>query len=351
MTYFKQIDGLRAIAVTMVLLYHWLPSFEFLRTFHIGPLGVSVFFVLSGFLISRILLESKIKLDNSKDTLGSILKIFYIRRGLRIFPVYYLLLFLLFALNFETVREEILYHSLYISNVLYVINGEYSNGMAHLWSLSVEEQFYLIWPFCILLIPFKKIKWFLISMIVFGVFNQLFLSNTLVNGSLLMPARIDAFAWGGLLAYLYVTDKNWYLLVTKLRLLIGFVSILFITLHFMDLGALSPIKNNIFHFICFYIIAVTVKGIKGPIGFVLESSVFVFLGKISYGIYLYHNLMQWLVPYFADLIGVPFPNQSQEFLRFIIYLIITILVSALSWYIVEKPINKLKNKAKYSSTD
>jgi peptidoglycan/LPS O-acetylase OafA/YrhL len=158
--HFKQIDSLRAIAVTMVFLYHWLPSVVLFQDWHLGSLGVSVFFVLSGFLITKILLTEKEKIDNNKQTLANAFKLFYTRRTLRIFPIYYLLLLFLFALNFQEVRSEILWHVTYSSNVLYYLNGNFSNGLSHLWSLCVEGQFYLVWPILLFLVPFKHLKIF-----------------------------------------------------------------------------------------------------------------------------------------------------------------------------------------------
>src|ERR1700712_1457278 len=94
--YFKQLDGLRFIAVTLVLVDHWsLKSIGF----DAGSLGVSLFFVLSGFLITRILLSSKAKDLALNRMHGFSLRQFYIRRTLRIFPVYYLIIFVLFAIG------------------------------------------------------------------------------------------------------------------------------------------------------------------------------------------------------------------------------------------------------------
>ena len=328
----------------MVVFYHWLPSIEFFHTIQLGPLGVSVFFVLSGFLITRILITNKDSISNGQSTLGKSLKTFYLRRSIRIFPIYYLLLAFLFLLNFETIRDEILWHSLYAGNILYVIKGEFSNGLSHLWSLCVEEQFYLMWPLFLFLIPQKFLKQFFIVSIIMGVFMHLGLIHLFSKGSLLVFARIDAFAWGGLLAYLFHSNRNWYELVKRFRWVFFLILILFSGLHFFDLGAFAPIKNNLFYILCFFVIAELVNGVPGVVGRILETRALIFIGKISYGIYLYHNLMQWLVPYFSDQLGIPFPNQNQEFVRFVIYLIITLIVASLSWFIIEKPLSKFKNK-------
>lgn len=338
--YFKQLDGIRGVAVLLVILYHWLPSVKIIHNWNFGPNGVLIFFVLSGFLITRILLIEK---DKQKGV-TTIFKKFYYNRILRIFPIYYLLLFFLFALNFETVRKEILWHFFYGSNILYVLNQKYSNGLSHLWSLSVEEQFYIVWPFFVLLISKTKEKWFFILSIIIGIFFNLLLTNSFVNGSLLMPARVDAFGWGGLLAYIHLRHKDFNATLNKYLFILPFVVLLFIAMNLFSFGKYSTLSSSVFYIICFFFIGKGVVGYKGVLGKFLINRPLIFIGKISYGIYLYHNLMQWLVPYFAKMLGIPFPSQDKEFLRFIIYFVFTIIVSTLSWYIIEKPINTLKKR-------
>lgn len=341
--HFKQIDSLRAMAVTMVFLYHWLPSVDIFQQAHLGSLGVSVFFVLSGFLITKILLAEKEKIDNKKQTLPNAFKLFYARRTLRIFPIYYLLLLFLFALNFQEVRNEILWHALYSSNILYFLNGKFSNGLSHLWSLCVEEQFYLVWPILLFLVPFKHLKTFFISTILLGLISQVFLSQASPLGGVLMIAKVDAFGWGGLLAYLYSYEKTTWQKIAKLYWLqaitaIGFVASFFV----ME----TSFGICVFHCLCFFIVNQFVVGFNGwPKPFV-ENAAVIYIGKISYGIYLYHNLMQWLLPFFLKFVGLQLP--ANEFIKFVIYLAVTLMVSSLSWYVIETPINKLKNRFSYS---
>lgn len=342
MSYFKQLDGLRAIALLIVLCCHWLPSISFFHSYNIGELSLGTFFVLSGFLITRILLEKKNQYLKNETSILRALNIFYFRRCLRIFPIYYLFLIFLFGLNFEAIRSEIFYHGLYISNFLFVLNGEFSNGLAHLWSLSVEEQFYLIWPLLIFWIPLEKLKLFFYCTILVGIISFSVLSNLIPLGGLLVFARIDAFAWGGLLALLL--NQNKITILTSQNKLIFVLSLVFVSLHFISLGALQPLRESLFYVIFFFFLAKLIVNENRIFSKIFENRILRYLGKISYGIYLYHNVMQWLLPYFTEKYGIPFPDKENEFLRFCLYLIVTIFIASMSWFLIEKPLVKIKNK-------
>lgn len=327
----------------MVFLYHWLPSVKVLQNTHLGTLGVSVFFVLSGFLITKILLAEKEKIDNKKQTLSNAFRLFYVRRTLRIFPIYYLLLLFLFALNFQEIRSEILWHALYSSNILYFINGKFSNGLSHLWSLCIEEQFYLVWPVLIFFVPFKHIKAFLFSTIFLGVFSQVTLSHYSPLGGVLMVSKVDAFGWGGLLAYLFSYEKSNWQRIGTFYWLPAVATICFVVTFFV---AETSFGICVFHCLCFFIVNQFVIGFTGWPKLIFENALIIYIGKISYGIYLYHNLMQWLLPFFLKFVGLQLP--PNEYAKFVIYLVVTIMVSSLSWYIIETPINKLKSRFSYS---
>ena len=123
--YMPQLDALRAIAVGAVILHHFLPLGRFIPydfvTF--GDLGVRLFFVLSGFLITGILLKCKSKVDLGDESPSFELRQFYVRRFLRIFPVYYLTLAIVAILNVPTVRTTFFWHLSYLSNVYFALRG------------------------------------------------------------------------------------------------------------------------------------------------------------------------------------------------------------------------------------
>ncbi|MBS0244284.1 MAG: acyltransferase, partial [Proteobacteria bacterium] len=154
------LDGIRGLAVIMVLLFHFicaatpLNNIEALviRFFNYGAYGVELFFVLSGFLITGILYDARSKPNYFKN--------FYIRRTLRIFPLYYGVLFLTFVVaplipwlsgpTLSYMAEHQAWAWLYATNVFIAIKGYWAYAyLEHFWSLSVEEHFYLFWPFLV----------------------------------------------------------------------------------------------------------------------------------------------------------------------------------------------------------
>ena len=144
--YIKQLDGFRFVAITSVVISHFI-SAEIVNRFPLGY-GVMFFFVLSSFLITRILLLTKRLNEIDSNWRFFSLRQFYIRRFLRIFPVYYLLILFMFVINWAPVREIILYLLTYTTN--FKIGSGFDAGyFDHLWSLAVEEQFYIFFPFIV----------------------------------------------------------------------------------------------------------------------------------------------------------------------------------------------------------
>ena len=137
--HYPQVDGLRAIAISLVMIEHF--GGEIPKHFSAGYYGVDLFFAISGFLITAILLRTQ---GSFRDAFRT----FMGRRLLRIFPVYYLTLLVLFVLHFENTRRDIFWLATYTWNYAVVSRG--GGQLTYLWSLSVEEQFYLFWPILVL---------------------------------------------------------------------------------------------------------------------------------------------------------------------------------------------------------
>jgi peptidoglycan/LPS O-acetylase OafA/YrhL len=152
--YSPQLDALRAFAVAGVLYSHFWQEES-----GAGHLGVRLFFVLSGFLITGILLSLRPTATSGGTALRG-LSIFYVRRAIRIWPAYFLLLGTAISLNLQNIRDTALWHALFASNILFSLRNEYVPWVtAPWWSLSVEEQFYLVWPFLMLLPPKRALPW------------------------------------------------------------------------------------------------------------------------------------------------------------------------------------------------
>ena len=193
-----QLDALRAIAVTMVLYSHF---FAAGGSSFLGHLGVRLFFVLSGFLITRLLLEARAAAEFEA---GPALRSFYIRRALRIFPPYFAVLGLVWLTDLEQSRGSLLWHALYLSNFWYALRNEWTPWLlCHFWSLSIEEQFYIAWPLIVLLAPRRRIEAITIGVIALSLAYRFYwpvTANTALARDLVPPASMDALACGALLA-------------------------------------------------------------------------------------------------------------------------------------------------------
>lgn len=162
-----EFDGLRAIAVMAVLQRHfWVNLLSVIDT---GVFGVQLFFVLSGFLITGILLDSVSRVRDHGSSIREELKTFYLRRFLRIFPVYYLVLAVTALLGVPTVTEYFGWHALYLTNFLVIELGKLPNPSGVFWSLAVEEQFNLLWPAIVLLTPRRTLVPIMAALILLAI--------------------------------------------------------------------------------------------------------------------------------------------------------------------------------------
>jgi peptidoglycan/LPS O-acetylase OafA/YrhL len=228
-----QLDGLRFFAVLMVMIGHWLqwkwtnPILLKIPFVH----GVILFFVLSGFLITRILLSNRDKYNESQKNKFLLIKNFYFRRFFRIFPIYYLLIFFLFIINFENTRELFPWLISYSSNIYQSINNVNIGNFNHFWSLAVEEQFYLFWPFIILFIKPNKTLLTIIIAILLALIVRTYLFfyvGKWMATSFFTLSSMHALGIGALLAYvkLYkpkvgkkLANPRWLYLVSVLYVL------------------------------------------------------------------------------------------------------------------------------------
>ncbi len=203
--YMRQLDGLRAFAVLGVLWTHYVPQELWLLGMNLGEFGVRLFFVLSGFLITSLLMDARGRILREEQTLFAALRQFYLRRFLRIFPLFYATLGVAFVLAIPPVRETLAWHTLYLSNIYMAESGTWPRAVAHLWSLAIEEQFYLAWPWVVFVMPLRFLPPAILSLLVIGpMFRSIGVLagwNDVAN-RVLTPAAIDTLGYGCLLAYI-----------------------------------------------------------------------------------------------------------------------------------------------------
>lgn len=351
----KQLDAIRAFGIAFVFYGHFLGS----RVKHIsfsgheliiGTSPIDPFFVLSGFLITKILLKHKRKITDGQETLRTSLKTFFIRRILRIFPIYYIALLVAFIFNIPPVRDTLLWHLLYASNIYMALVNKWPGAVSHLWSLSVEEQFYLLWPFIILLFSRRALLYILMSLLLIGPAFRLccllFDVNEMAKAVLTIGV-LDLFAFGALLVFL-----NEYVILNEsqtgrlLKFCCIFGSSLFIVssaaMTFKIcawLGIFMRTGEGIF---LFWFVNKASEGFSGVVGRFLEWGPVLFIGKISYGLYVYHNFVPSLTKQLFMRVGFPLPTSNVGI--FGLYTCISLVVATLSWHLIEKPILTLKDR-------
>lgn len=355
---YRGLTTFRFFAFFMVFLAHFNWSL-----FGTGFLGVQAFFVLSGFLLIPILVQ--LKCETSPKLY---FKNFYGRRVLRIFPLYYGYLIGILVVSFFIANKNILQVNLFLDQAAWALTYSYnffhasifyeqSRFITHFWSLAVEEQFYLIWPIMILLVPSKHLKGFLLGTIFGGPVLRLLITLVIkfsfqrfVNPSIdlvlyVLPfSHFDAFAIGGFFSLYYKKQisNKWIFIVVIFSIFLGYSTQFLATgkIFLYSLGYL-PFMDHQFiwsYSLINYIFAVLLIQIRDdkffPIFF--NNPFFHYLGKISYGLYVFHFGAQWLIwtifPYLLDPVS------------FVLSFVITCVISSVSYEMFEKHFINLKDK-------
>jgi peptidoglycan/LPS O-acetylase OafA/YrhL len=365
--YFNQLNGLRFIAILFVLLEHWLPD---LIHFPTGHLGVVIFFVLSGFLITRILIINAN--DNEKSNFSKFQKIihFVIRRALRIFPIYFLVIFLGIIFNIEPIRKLFPWFIFYVPNLYIIIHKHWIGVWDHFWTLAVEEQYYLFSPFILFSISSNQYVKLLLGMICLGFISRLsfflFLPDNYVEANWFVNyvnpiSALDSFGLGGLLAYLHIYQNEKFQKIASSKLPLIALALLCFISYFLDENSTFQHNNiysavleiTLFAYFSFFLVAKVAQDKNVYFRKILCFRPFNFLGQISYGLYVYHNFVynfyhfekNTLWWYFTRKMPISY-QQLINFvpLKFILNFIILVIISSLSWFLIEKPFNNLKNK-------
>ena len=348
LVYRPEIDGLRAIAVGAVILYHAQITILGYQPFKGGFIGVDIFFVISGYLITSIILKELV-------TTGSFsFKHFYERRVRRILPalLFVMLVSLPFAWmyilpnNLLEFSKSILYSLGFSSNFYFYYSGlEYSveglkHPFLHTWSLSVEEQYYILFPI-VLLITFKSFRKYLIHILIFGFIVSLFLAewssrNYPSVSFYFLHTRMWELIAGSILAYFEVTNghrsqnKTLNLIFPTIGLILIGHSILFFNdeMFHPSFFTLSPIIG-----VC---LLIWFSSKNELITKILSTKLFVGVGLISYSLYLWH----YPIFVFAAKLNISEGGISKKILMGVLI----VALSIISYYFIEKPFRGTKIK-------
>src|SRR5262249_21660780 len=360
----EQLDSLRAIAVLMVMYAHWMPSKFNPNFLHLGHCGVILFFVLSGFLITGILLSAGEKIGNEPRT--AVIKSFVTRRALRIFPIYYLFIGVSWLLSVGAFEKSTKWHMLYLTNFEVYHGNAFPAGGGHLWTLSVEEQFYLLWPWPVLYVPRDHLLKVFGGILAIAILVRFYVVPVpLLNGNLAfvlpLPA-FDALVVGAILALVSADGRKLerFLSFCKYVALPVFLVCVLRELVIATLPTtLQDDSGNVAMILIFtlcvtlpfvfaLVIASAAKGFGGLTGQILSSRPLISIGTISYGLYLYHACVPSILVYAAvngwlpEAVLETSSSFTSSSLLFITCLSITLLMGYASWFIIERPINACK---------
>ena len=355
--YIIQLDGLRFFAILSVMIGHWLQwliNRPIVQGFPFGN-GVTLFFVLSGYLITDILLKNKIKYVEFSIPKTTLIKSFYIRRVLRIFPLYFTTIFLLYLISYKNTREIFPWLVTFTSNIYQSIHNVYVGEFNHFWSLAVEEQFYLFWPWLVILIPTKYSEKIILGLISISVLTKIYLftyhSDKWMANSYFTLSCMHALGIGALISYWNIYRKNVISFLTKITWVYVGV-ILYFSFHYLTYFNKIAWVNEIVDNVIFALMSVIVinyasqNKFKGLLKYILENKFVVYSGKISYGLYVFHLFVPSIFwNYLAGKIGLD--TTTNKYIIFIVLYMITFIMAHISWKLMENPINNLKSRFPY----
>jgi peptidoglycan/LPS O-acetylase OafA/YrhL len=367
------LDGVRGLAVLLILFHHLIPASGLDQVFWLDRqvfklafsswLGVDLFFVLSGFLITGILLKAK----GSENYFRS----FYGRRVLRIFPLYYGYLILAVFLtpylaHQESSRELVdtqLWYWLYLSNFHIAMEGwPQLQCVGHFWSLAVEEQFYLLWPLAVWALNRRQLMYLAAACFLGAVAFRLVMSSS-VAIYVLLPTRMDTLAAGAFLALIIQGKSGTSVLGSWHKFLFAACSTILLT-YFLNSGGWLGSEARDFRVFGYTLVATAFASLiailitaesRSWLGRKFSGRFLVFMGKYSYGLYVLHVPVIWFLESIVGLQTDIFPRLWGSSLPgALVFCIVggglSVLCAMASYHLWEAPFLRLKRYLPYRAT-
>jgi peptidoglycan/LPS O-acetylase OafA/YrhL len=363
------LDGLRGAAIISVMLYHFgnvivqpehVAAVLVRKVLTSGWLGVDLFFVISGFLITRILVATCEDRHRWRN--------FLVRRALRIFPVYFIYLFCLMVLVYSNhglfianraveYTEDWWQAFLFVSNLSVFLTGNnIAPGTGHLWSIGIEEQFYLLWPWVIFLLPVRMIRLICIGIIPASLIVRVVLFGYGYSDWQIYTftlSRFDALAGGAILATLppgfFATRAA---MLRKAILGLGAATVL--SLVFVSIGPreiaypfMQTIGLGVPTLFFVAIVAAMTDGV-GRMGEMFDHPVLRFFGKYSYTLYIVHPILRALFLAGLDRLNIEMPYLALFLSVTLVIGALSVAIAMLSFRFIEAPMMSMKHRFSYS---
>lgn len=363
--YIPQFDVIRFFAAFMIVIYHsyaawkgWygIPHIltvdnnaefsvfgrhvdQFIRNM---PIGVDIFFFISGYLLTYLLVAEKQKF-NRVD-----IPKFYIRRGLRIWPLYFFLVATApLLINWLGEKHPVYWPTIaMINNFQTIWTQSWDYPFAHFWSICIEEHFYLIWPVIVAFVPSKKLLSTIALLIGlswgYKIYTYMFLPGNWYHLYLHTLSRMDVILFGGMLAVFYL--KKPFTFRVNNYVIAGILTFLVIMMAYDDVSNYENIFNGVLRkSIYMVLLAIPLMDFlfnDKRRNRILEFKPLLYLGKISYGIYMYGNILV-LVVIKKIMYGFHINN---IYLYFALIITLSLIIPVISYELLEKPFLKLKQR-------
>jgi peptidoglycan/LPS O-acetylase OafA/YrhL len=358
------LDGVRGVAILLVMAIHFVGDASpqtalqrlVVKAASYGLLGVDLFFVLSGFLITGLLVDAKGKEHYFRN--------FYARRTLRIFPLYYLVLALLFVVlprlwPLSPALEEARAHQAwlwsYTANVYIAARSSWAlTYVSHFWSLAIEEHFYLLWPLIVFSFRRRTLERICAAAIAAGLLLRIGLSlagMSELSISVLTPCRVDTLCVGALLALL-CRREGWAEEMVRRsgRAALGLGSVIVVLSAWcaaakIGLPVLHQIRGSLYALFFAALVLISLQARPSFLARALRGRALRFFGKYSYGLYVYHGILTWcLIELHAEArLDALFGNHALAIAaKAACGVAISVAVAVLSYELFEKPFLSLK---------
>jgi len=363
--YFPQLDIIRFFAALMIIVYHayicWCGWYKIPRLLTVGdyktlssigkpidqlihnfPIGVDIFFFISGFLITFLLLKEKRNFGKIK------LLNFYIRRSLRIWPLYFFLIAIapLIVWWMRAESPNYLPNILFLNNFHTISTEQWTFPFSHFWSICIEEHYYILWPLLLTLIPRKHLPLLFVFTFSlsfgFKIYTMLATANSWLPIYMNTLSRMDVIVLGALVAYIHI-DHPIRFSISKLATSV-LVILIICFLAFDNLSNIDSMYSGVTkRFFYMLLIALSLMNFMFNPNVIIDAKKWnwlLYLGRISYGIYMYGNIIVVIV--MVKIMQAYSINNI--YLFFILVLTLSILIPIISYEILEKPFLKLKDK-------
>jgi len=349
------LDGIRGLAILLVILSHFLPlrgvGIELIN----GKVGVILFFVLSGYLIGIQMPKiNKPDAHGKQNTIKGLLK-FYLRRTLRIYPLYIVLIvaFYLIPINIPGYLRTNFFSFLFMNqNWLMYVNNSFDAFLGPYWSLSLEMKFYLILPFFYIFLSERNFFRFTFLTLFVGIFSRLIMGIMAGNDrivSFLLINHIDSFAAGVLISRVHLFPEKWRNPASKnWKILLIITALFYSTFFFFNSFYLQTIfKNTLVNIIAGWLILNCITSDYGRVQTIFSNKFLSYCGTRSYSLYLLHNISWWFIELFIVVWNKVTGSHIYDVdytLFLTLKIVSSFLLAEISYRFIEMPFNNLRHK-------